>query len=431
MRTLALAFALTAFANDKVDAIFADYNKPGSPGCAVGVLQNGKTVLAKGYGLADLDHQIKIDARSRFYMASVSKQFTSMALLIAEKEGKLSLDDSIRKWVPEMPSYADGITIRRMLDHTSGLRDNLMLWQMRGFSNESVLKQQPTLALIARQKALNFPIGSDYNYSNSGYLLAAIALERATGKTLAQWTKEKIHAPLEMTASRFQDDHGDPVPNRAHGYHRRDGAFKTVDVGFDLVGSGGMYSNIEDMLKWARNFDEQTVGKGLFDKLTTPGNLTDGRTTPGGYALGIINKDGTLSHSGGAAGYSTYLLRVPAKKLTVVCLCNIGGTPVARLAEQTANVFGAELKIERATVPTKPASKKLDAPASLAGAYWSDELETVWRITVQHGAARLHTDGGSFPITGGYQAGAYTLKLTASGFEASAGRAHGIVFTRR
>lgn len=431
MRTLALAFALTAFANDKVDAIFAEYAKPGSPGCAIGVLQNGKTVLAKGYGLADLDHQIKIDARSRFYMASVSKQFTSMALLVAEKEGKLSLDDSIRKWLPEMPAYADGITIRRMLDHTSGLRDFLVLWQMRGFSNESVLTQQPTLALIARQKALNFPIGSDYNYSNSGYLLAAIALERATGKTLAQWTKEKIHTPLEMTASRFQDDHGDPVPNRAHGYLRRSGAIKTVDVGFDLVGSGGMYSNIEDMLKWARNFDEQTVGKGLFDKLTTPATLTDGRPTPGGYALGIINKDGTLSHSGGASGYSTYLLRIPEKKLTVVCLCNLGGTPVARLAEQTANAFGAELKVSRAAAPAKPTRKKLDSPSMLAGAYWSEELETIWRITVKDGAAQLHTDGGTFPISSDYQAGGYSLKLTESGFLAGAGRAHGIVFTRR
>jgi len=425
MRTLALAFALTAFANDKVDAIFAGYTKPGSPGCAVGVLQDGKTVLAKGYGLADLDHQIKIDARSRFYMASVSKQFTSMALLIAEKEGKLSLDDSVRKWIPEMPAYADGITIRRMLDHTSGLRDYLMLWQMRGFSNESVLKQAPTLALIARQKALNFPIGSDYNYSNSGYLLAAIALERATGKTLAQWTREKIHAPLEMTASRFQDDHGDPVPNRAHGYHLRGGAFKTVDVDFDLVGSGGMYSNIEDMLKWARNFDEQTVGKGLFDKLTTPAKPA------GNYALGIINRDGTLSHSGGASGYSTYLLRIADKKLTVVCLCNIGGTPVARLAEQTANAFGANIAVSKSAAPAKPARKKLDAPSSLGGIYWSDELETIWRITVKDGAAQLHTDGGSYPITGDYQAGAFTLKLTEAGFLVGSGRAHGIVFMRR
>ncbi|MBM3788423.1 MAG: beta-lactamase family protein [Acidobacteria bacterium] len=433
-----LAYALvsvTLCANPEVDRIFAPYAKPGSPGCAVGVLKDGKTVLSKGYGLADLDQNIAISPKTRFYMASVSKQFTSLALLIAEKEGKLRLDDSVRKWVPEMPAYAEGITIRRMLDHTAGLRDYLALWGMRGFSNESVLRLGPTLDLIARQTALNYPAGSDYSYSNSGYLLATVALERATGKTLAQWTREKIHAPLEMHASRFQDDHGEPVPDRAHGYHRRNG-FKTVDVGFDLVGSGGMYSNIDDMLKWARNFDEKTVAGGLLEPLYMPGKLADGRPTPGGYALGMINKDGTISHAGGASGYSTFFLRVPAANVTVVCLCNLGGAPVAELAHRTAAVFGAPAG------PAAPARPKAEAvmkwngeeQEKLAGSYWSEELESVWKIHSKNGTLWLRNAGEDIRIEkykDGYRAGGYTLQLAGDRLEAGAGRARGIVFTRR
>ena len=238
----------------RVDSIFAKDAKPGSPGCAVGVLERGVTAFAKGYGHGDLEQNIPLTPRSRFYMASVSKQFTSMALLLAEEEGTLRLDDSIRKFVPELPAYADGITIRRMLDHTAGLRDHLALWALRGFGTESVLKESPTVALIARQKALNFAPGTDHNYSNSGYLLAAVALHRATGKRLEAYAHEKIYKPLEMQSTRFQADHGEPIPDRAHGYHRRDGVWKTADVGFDIIGSGGVYSNIEDMLRWARNF---------------------------------------------------------------------------------------------------------------------------------------------------------------------------------
>jgi CubicO group peptidase (beta-lactamase class C family) len=200
---IGMTFALAAWAagneEKRVDGIFEQYTKPGSPGCAVGVLRHGATVLAKGYGYADLDQSLPITPRSRFYMASVSKQFTSMALLMAEQDGKLKLDDSIRKYVPELPAYADGITIRRMLDHTAGFRDYLSLWGMRGFSNESVLKEEPTLALIARQKALNFAPGTDQNYSNTGYLLAAIALRRATGKPIETYVRRRSTNPSKCS----------------------------------------------------------------------------------------------------------------------------------------------------------------------------------------------------------------------------------------
>jgi CubicO group peptidase (beta-lactamase class C family) len=438
-------FALTSLSllaagehETQVDRIFSAYSAPGSPGCAVGVLSAGRSVLAKGYGFADLEQRLPITPRSRFYMASVSKHFTSLALLLAEQEGKLRLDDSIRKYIPELPPYAEAITIRRMLDHTAGLRDYLALWSLRGFSNESILREDPTLALILRQKALNFAPGDDHNYSNTGYLLAAVALRRATGKPLETYAREKIYQPLEMHASRFQADHGDPVADRAHGYHLRDGAWKTVDVGFDLIGSGGMYSNVEDMLKWARNFDAPAVAAPLLPALGTPGRLNDGRRTPTGYALGLRENEGTYSHSGAAAGYSTHFLRIPAARLSVVCLCNAGGTPVAELAEKVAAVYtGKPLPPRPASTATPPAPRPWNAgeAAQLAGSYWSEELFTVWTLTQRDGRLWLHFDGPTVevePAAGGaYRAGGFELRKTAQGLSVSVGRAGGILFLRR
>jgi CubicO group peptidase (beta-lactamase class C family) len=439
---IGMTFALAAWAagdeEKRVDEIFEQYTKPGSPGCAVGVLRHGATVLAKGYGYADLDQSLPITPRSRFYMASVSKQFTSMALLMAEQDGKLKLDDSIRKYIPELPAYADGITLRRMLDHTAGFRDYLSLWGMRGFSNESVLKEEPTLALIARQKALNFAPGTDQNYSNTGYLLAAIALRRATGKPLETYVHDKIYKPLEMQSTRFQADHGDPVPNRAHGYQQRGKAWKTVDVGFDVIGSGGMYSNIEDMLRWARNLEKPVVGAALLNTLQTPGKLVDGRPTPGGYALGIIDKNGAIFHTGGAVGYSTLILRVPKEELTVLCLCNVGGVPIERLGRLVASAYtGAPVveapvdRVKHAPRPWQPGEME-----KLAASYWSEELFTVWQLTPRDGKLYLQTDGSEFPVqpaaNGAYTAGDFVLKPTAAGgLEASVGRAKGITFSRR
>jgi len=440
---LAVLFAGGLLAGDeeqRVDSIFARYAKPGSPGCAVGVLKSGVTVLAKGYGYGDLEHNIALTPRSRLYMASVSKQFTSMSLLLAEKDGKLSLDDSIRKYVPELPAYADGIPIRRLLDHTAGFRDYLSLWALRGYSNESVLREGASLALITRQKALNFPPGTSYNYSNSGYLLAAVALQRATGKPLAEYAQEKLYRPLEMLSSNFQADHSVPIPDRAHGYRREDGVWKTSDVGFDVIGSGGMYSNIEDMMRWERNYEKPAVGGELLKTLQTPGKLVDGQRTPGGYALGMIERDGMYFHSGGASGYSTFLLRVPKHQVTVVCLCNIGAASVERLSQQVAAVYTGEPLAERDPIaPRAPATAawKSGEQAKLVGSYWSEELFSVWQFAIRDGKLWMQSDGPELAVTpagdGLYRAGGFEIKPASdgSGFQVSVGRAQGISFVRR
>lgn len=430
----------------EVDRIFAPYAAPNRPGCAVGVSLAGKTVLAKGYGSADLETGRPITATSRFYMASVSKQFTAMSVLLAARDGRWKLDDPINRYLPEIPAAAGGeAPIRRLLDHTAGLRDFLTLWTLRGFTNESVLKEAPSVSMVARQQGLEFPIGSAYSYSNSGYLLAAVALRRVTGRDLAEFAQERIFRPLGMNATRFQADHAVPIPERAHGYRLGEGGWRTVDVGFDVIGSGGMYSTVLDTLLWARNFEKPVIGGEEFAALQTPGKLTDGRPTPGGYALGMVARDGVYSHSGGATGYSTFLLRIPAKQLAVVCLCNHGGVPAGELAERVAGIYTGTV------VPAKksqPGTPRLDSRpwrtgelTALGGVYWSEELGGTWTLRVHSGGMRAETEGDerNFEPEGEwtYRSGDARVEAVrdaaglVTGLTVGLGRAHGIRFTRR
>jgi CubicO group peptidase (beta-lactamase class C family) len=453
MRRLLLLslLACAAFADSRearAGEIFKAYTRPGVPGCAAGVLENGKTALAKGYGLASLEHNIPVTPATRFYMASVPKQFTSLAALIAEQEGKLKLDDSVRKYVPELPAWAGGVTLRRMLDHTAGLRDYLALWSLKGFSNESVLREGPTLSLVARQKALDFEPGADYSYSNTGYFLMALVIERATGRNLGDYTREKILAPLGMDATHFQHDHSVPVPDRAHGYRETPAGYRTAGVNFDLAGSGGLYSNIDDMLKWARNFEEPKVGAGLLEVLQTPGRLNDGRETPGGYALGLsrARRGGltVISHGGGAPGYATYFLRIPERRLSVTVMC-VGTNRAAAHAEALAGVFLGENLPAPPRPPAPPGAKPQPLTTAdrklLAGEYWSEELAAIWRIYEAGGRLVVQSDGAETSAVrldyGSYRAGPARIRVPAPiggralSFTVDTGRAKGIEFTRR
>ncbi|MBK5293233.1 MAG: beta-lactamase family protein [Acidobacteriia bacterium] len=445
---LLLAVVPAAVADDQlrmIDGIFQPLAGRAAPGCAVGVLHNGRT-FAKGYGMADLEQGIALTPQSRFYMASVSKQFTAMAVLLAEQEGKLRLDDPLTRHIPEMPGYASGIPLRRMLDHTAGLRDYLALWNLKGWSTNSVLREAPTLSLVARQKALDFAPGEDHSYSNTGYFLMALVIERATGMNLNAYLQERLFIPLGMRATRFQHDHSDPVPNRAHGHAKSGDGWKIHDTSFDLAGSGGLYSNVEDMLVWARNFEDPKVGAKLLPALAAPGVLNDGRTTPNGYALGLRRATGngllTISHSGGAIGYRTFFARWPERRLAIMTLCNGDSSPEDLTQRVAAGILGTpEPGRPRAAKPAAAQPADWATHRKLAGVYWSDELETVWRITNDGGALVLENEGGRQAITteasGGYRAGAgvITVRQEASGavtgLLVSAGRARGIIFSRR
>src|ERR1700682_510122 len=205
-----------------VDEVFADLTKAGSPGCALGVYRDGKILYSKGYGLANLEERVPISPQTVFDIGSTSKQFSAASILLLEKQGKLSVNDDVRKHIPELPDYGQKITILQLLNHTSGLRDYLTLMELAGINTDSVTTDEDALALIERQKALNFAPGSDWLYSNTGFFLLSIIVKRASGKTLREFAAENLFTPLEMTHTQFRDDHASLIANRALAYDEKE-----------------------------------------------------------------------------------------------------------------------------------------------------------------------------------------------------------------
>ncbi len=402
--------ALTDSVSRWVDSIFAPYAKTTSPGCAVGVVQKGTLVLAKGYGMADLEHSSPIGPDTRFYLASISKQFTAMSILLLAQDGRLSLDDSIQQWVPEVPSYGSKITLRHLLQHTSGLRDYFTLLALSGWPPDGQLTEPQFLALVARQKNLNFNPGDEFLYSNTGYALLAIVVKRVSGKTLREYAAEHIFKPLGMSNTMFRDDHTMLVPQRAVGYQLVGSTLHVSQPQFDVVGDGGVYSTVEDLAKWDANFKTGKVGgKQAISLLQTPGRLNDGQPIPYALAISVGEFHGlkTLSHSGSYGGYRSTYLRVPDKNVSVITLCNTSDTP-ATIAEQVASVV-LNFAAQKTTVAsiglpssslwlsgTGPSASDSTAVrlrasqlAKIAGNYYSSELDLPVTIVARESALIL------------------------------------------
>ncbi|MGQ0641122.1 MAG: serine hydrolase, partial [Gemmatimonadaceae bacterium] len=263
-----------------------------------------------------------------FYVASTSKQFTAFSVALAVEQGRLTLDDPIRKYIPELPRYADSITIRNLVHHTSGIRDYLGLWATSGRSSADEVPEEMALDLISRQKALEFPPGTKWSYSNSGYFLLSIIIKRATGSTLRQFAEQNIFGPLGMTSTHFHDDNREIVANRAEGYQPKPGGgFEIVRTSFALVGDGGVYTTIEDLLEWDANFFDNKLGSGgpaLIDQVVTPARLRNGEQTVYGFGLMRFNYRGldVVQHGGSFIGYRAQVARFPKERFSVAVLCN-------------------------------------------------------------------------------------------------------------
>lgn len=240
--------------SNKIDALFAQWNKPDSPGCALAVIKDGQVLYKRGYGIANLDHDIPISSKTVFNVASMSKHFTAIGVALLARQGKLSLDDDIRKYLPEMPQYSTPITIRHLIYHTSGIREYSHLMQLAGTRFQDAPVEE-IYQIIARQKELNFKPGEEYLYSNSGYLLLARIVQRVSGKSLREFAGENIFKPLGMSSTRFHDDHSEVIRNRATGYSsRRVGGFAVESTTSDSVGDGGLFTTIDDLILWDRIF---------------------------------------------------------------------------------------------------------------------------------------------------------------------------------
>ncbi len=353
-----------AFDPSAIDAVFADIEAE-MPGCAVGVYRAGEILYRQGYGSANLDYGLPITPSSVFYLGSVGKQFTAAAIQHAADAGHLGLDDPVQRWIPEMPEYGVPVTVRHLVHHTSGVRDYLTLLDLAGIPYDVPMTDGEIVELIAAQEALNFDPGERYLYSNSGYFLLAQIVERATGRSLREYLEEHFFGPLGMGATRVHDDRREPIPLRVVGY-RLAGPRVRMDHpwSFDKVGSGGVYSSIEDMARWDRNwFTEEVGGEGFSDRLLQVGGLADGTELP--YAFGLSRGEyrgrETVGHGGALAGFRSQLLRFPELETTAMVACSFPSSDPAARARRVADVVLAEslepVVAESAEVPDTPSAQ--------------------------------------------------------------------------
>jgi len=364
----------------KVDQIFAAYDKPTSPGCALGVVRDGELIYKRGYGMANLELGVPITPQSVFYMASVSKHFTAASIVLAAEQGYLSLDDDVRKYIPELPFYGSTITLRHMLHHTSGLREiGALLFLVGRNLDVDVHPTAELLDLISRQKALNYPPGDEFWYSNTNYLLLGMVIQRATGRALSQFAEENIFKPLGMNHTRFYDDRHTVVPGRVPAYEPRTGGGFLLDwsTNYDRVGAGGLMSSVEDMVQWDRNFYQNKLGKGtLLEELQRPAVLNNGNLFQYGLGLWMTTYRGqpVVGHGGALFGYRTDLLHFPQQKFSVICLCNLGTADAEHLSQQVADIYlDSQLRVQHAAPSTAP----IDDAHNFVGLYRDPESHSV------------------------------------------------------
>lgn len=394
--TLAILLLAPATANAqgtpdaRVDSIFARFSAPGSPGCAVAVARGAAPVLTRAYGMADLEHDVPNTPATVFEAGSVAKQFTAAAVILLSQQGKLGLDDEAGKYFPELPDYGRPITIRHLMNHTSGLRDWGTVVDIAGWPRGTrTYTHAHVLDVVSRQKSLNFAPGSEYLYSNTGYNLLAMLVERVSGDSFAEYTRRNLFQPLGMTHTRWRDDYTEVVKGRAVAYDTARGAFH-MNMPFENVhGNGGLLTTVGDLLLWNEALAAGRVGgRGFSDEMQRRGVLTGGRRIQyaGGLMVTEYRGHPEVSHSGATAGYRAFLARYPAQRLSLALLCNTATANPVALAYQVADLFLAgharapELAPEVALAP--------DALAARAGLYRSRRTGEPLRLRMRDGTLR-------------------------------------------
>jgi len=342
---------------NRLDEIFKSWSQPGAPGAAVAVIQHGKLLIEKGYGLANLEYDIPVTPQAIYHVASVSKQFTAMALVLLEQDGKLSLEDDVHKYLPELPDYGHPVTLRQLLQHTSGIRDQWQTLALAGWRLDDVITQKQILRLLFRQKELNFVPGTRHLYSNGGYTLAAEVVARVSGKPFPVFCQERIFRPLGMTRTHFHDDHRRIVHDRAYSYEKSGEGFEASPLNYANAGATSLFTTPSDLVRWLDNFREPKVGgRAAIDHLQERAVLADGKKID--YALGVVIGESrglkTLSHGGGDAGYRSFVLWVPERELGVAVVSGLASFDSGSTAHKVAQVFLGE--------KTSPEAAQLSPP---------------------------------------------------------------------
>jgi CubicO group peptidase (beta-lactamase class C family) len=384
------------------DRVFDAYRGTDSPGCALGVSRNGRVVYERGYGMANLETGTPITPASIFHVASVSKQFTAMAIMLLAKDGKLSIDDDIRKYLPEIPSYGSTITIRHLLTHTSGLRDQWELIALaRGRFEEDRITEADVMDIVPRQTALNFAPGSEYLYSNTGFTLLGVIVKRVSGKSLREFSDERIFKPLGMTNTHFHDDYTMLVPGRTSAYAMRAGSWHVSIPNYDTYGATSLFTTVGDLLKWEANLDNPTVGdRPLIASMETRTPLTGGDTSSYGFGLVVDRYRGAraIGHNGADAGYRTSVERFPDLGLATVVLCNFAAANPTLLGRRVADAYlGSALAAATTDVVSQSAAPEVavspDKLRARAGMYLDTRTMQVNQLTFRDGKLMIGTQG--------------------------------------
>ncbi|MEZ4772259.1 MAG: serine hydrolase domain-containing protein [Bacteroidia bacterium] len=385
-----------------IDSIFQAWDKTNSPGCALAVIKDGEIAYSRGYGMADLEHGLAINPRTVFYIGSVSKQFVAMCMLLLAEDGQISLDDDIHKYFPQLPDYGYPISIRNLIHHTSGIRDYLQLWEMSGRSYLDKVPEKEALEIICRQKNLNFEPGTRYLYSNSCYFMMALIVRKVTGKNLREYAQERIFGPLGMTSTQYYDDNRRLIPNRAFGYGEPvNGTFANMMMRFDLVGSGGIYSTVEDLYKWDQNFYHNQIGKqgqALIDQMLTNGRYKDGTELNYAFALENGKYKGlrTISHGGALGGYRSGFLQFPDQRVSVIILSNLETFDPMGIAHEVADVVLEKNFLPEVPVyQPKPISLSIEKLKAYTGFYWNDWDGNSREIVLRDGVLYYNRGGQS------------------------------------
>ncbi|HWA35617.1 MAG TPA: serine hydrolase domain-containing protein [Cyclobacteriaceae bacterium] len=381
----------------RIDSLFHFWDKPNSPGAAVAVLQDGKITFSKGYGMANLEYKVPITPQSIFHIASESKQYTAFCMVLLAKEGKLSLDDDVRKHLPWVPDFGKTITIKHLIHHTSGLRDQWQLFAIAGQGLDDVIRQSEVIKLVERQKELNFEPGSRHMYCNTGYTLMAEIVKSVTGKTLREYADEKIFKPLSMSNTHFHDNNREIIANRTYSYDSADGKLWNAPLNFATVGATSLFTTVEDETKWLNNYATgQVGGKEAIDQMYEQGILTDGTKLTYAFALGIDTIRGyrRIGHGGSDAGYRSYAMRIPETGLGVVVFSNFGGFNPRSLATKVAALYLPDRSVKRQSL--KPYKIDSTLYQSYKGLYHTigENIEIL-----DSGKLYVKFDGGMYPLT--------------------------------
>jgi CubicO group peptidase (beta-lactamase class C family) len=388
----------------RADQLFIPFSGEESPGGMVGVIQDGRLVFARAYGMANLTHGIPYSITTPSNIGSVSKQFTAMAILLLEKQGKLSLDDDVRKHIPELPGFDQAVTLRNMLNHTNGLREVFNLMPLTGWQGEDMLRREEVLEVVRRQEKLQAAPGEEYNYNNSAFILLAETVERISGMTFPEFVEEQIFKPLGMSSSVVRSDPRTIIPGAAQGYTPDSTGFKETGDLYSAYGAGGIYTTVEDLARWMANFNNPEVGdRELITRMMTPDTLNNGDTLD--YGLGIVVNEirglKTYHHGGADLAHRAYLIYFPDLNSGTVALSNHASFPSYSVAYELAEIwFGDEMEAEEES-EDEPGEEedtmKIMVPEkvleSYAGEYLIRGVGFVLKFSMVDGLLKLTTEG--------------------------------------